>query len=102
MGWRIENVEQLRSTITKGQYLGSPTFSACGLDGFSFHIYLRGDDFCEEGYCSLYFHVPSDTTVMRTLFLGRARPSRSRLAQKLRGLGVVRPVERDRQGDREC
>merc|ERR1711920_1030717 len=71
--WRIENIDKVRSNFSKGQYLSSPEFSACGLDGFSFHLYPRGDDFCEEGYCSLYFHVPTDTCVSRTLFIGRAR-----------------------------
>jgi len=33
----------------------------------------KRDDFCEEGYCSVYFHIPKDTVVSRTLFLGRAR-----------------------------
>lgn len=71
--WRIENVEQVRSKHVKGQFLASPEFSACGLGGFRFHFYPRGDDFCDEGYCSVYFHVPSETSVTRTLFLGRAR-----------------------------
>mmetsp|Transcript_22953 Transcript_22953/g.42569 ORF Transcript_22953/g.42569 Transcript_22953/m.42569 type:complete len:248 (+) Transcript_22953:93-836(+) len=71
--WRIENVEQVRSRCSRGDHVASPEFSAGGLDGFSFHFYPRGDDFCEEGYCSVYFHVPPDTRVSRTLFLGRAR-----------------------------
>eukprot|EP00415_Alexandrium_ostenfeldii_P000235 UN0235 len=85
--WRIENVEELRSTYQKGKFLASPEFSACGLDGFSFHLYLRGDDFAEEGYCSLYFHVPSETRVMRTLFMGRARHGPSE-ADSLKNCGV--------------
>jgi hypothetical protein len=71
--WRIMNVEQVRKSCTRGEYIPSPQFSAAGLDGFRFHFYPRGDDFCEEGYCSVYFHIPKDTIVSRTLFLGRAR-----------------------------
>lgn len=71
--WRIKNVDQLRVSYSRGQFISSPEFSACGLDGFKFHLYPKGDDFAEEGYCSLYFHVPDDTRVMRTLFVGRAR-----------------------------
>eukprot|EP00929_Paragymnodinium_shiwhaense_P119236 TRINITY_DN9111_c0_g1_i3.p1 TRINITY_DN9111_c0_g1~~TRINITY_DN9111_c0_g1_i3.p1 ORF type:complete len:241 (+),score=79.86 TRINITY_DN9111_c0_g1_i3:138-860(+) len=71
--WRIENVEELCGKHRKGSFVKSPEFSACGLSGFSFHFYPRGDDFAEEGNCSLYFHVPEKTVVSRTLFLGRAR-----------------------------
>jgi len=71
--WRIENVEDVRKRSKRGEFVRSPEFSACGLGGFSLHFYPRGDDFCEEGYCSLYFHVPADTRVSRTLFLGRAK-----------------------------
>eukprot|EP00928_Gymnodinium_smaydae_P013305 TRINITY_DN14865_c0_g1_i3.p1 TRINITY_DN14865_c0_g1~~TRINITY_DN14865_c0_g1_i3.p1 ORF type:complete len:239 (-),score=51.56 TRINITY_DN14865_c0_g1_i3:97-780(-) len=69
--WRIENIEKVRAAHAKGEFVASPHFSACGLDGFCFHFYPRGDDFADEGYCSLYFHVPADTVVTRTLFLGR-------------------------------
>lgn len=71
--WRVENVEKVRSSCTKGEFVSSPEFSAGGLDGFKFHFYPRGDDFCEEGYCSVYFHIPKESVVSRTLFLGRAR-----------------------------
>merc|ERR1712107_884190 len=71
--WRIEHIEAVRSKMEKGQFIASPEFSACGLGGFSFHFYPRGDDFAEEGYCSVYFHVPQDTKVERSLFLGRAK-----------------------------
>eukprot|EP00931_Biecheleriopsis_adriatica_P061546 TRINITY_DN37008_c0_g1_i2.p1 TRINITY_DN37008_c0_g1~~TRINITY_DN37008_c0_g1_i2.p1 ORF type:complete len:237 (-),score=49.43 TRINITY_DN37008_c0_g1_i2:246-956(-) len=85
--WRIENVEKVRSQYQKGQFIASPEFSACGLGGFSIHFYPRGDDFCEEGYCSVYFHVPADTKVERTLFLGRARHGPAE-ADSLRNCGV--------------
>jgi len=71
--WRIPEIERVRSRHSKGQHIASPEFSACGLDGFVFHFYPRGDDFADEGYCSLYLHVPSDTTVERVLFVGRAK-----------------------------
>lgn len=71
--WRIEKAEELRYKYSRGQHVASPPFSAGGLDGFSFHFYPKGDDFCEEGYCSLYFHVPAETTVSRTLYVGRQR-----------------------------
>jgi len=85
--WRIEDVDAIRSKYQKGQYLASPEFSACGLDGFSFHLYLRGDDFAEEGYCSLYFHVPSETRVTRTLFMGRVRHGPAE-ADSLKNCGI--------------
>lgn len=85
--WRIDNAESLRTSYSRGQYLASPTFSAGGLDGFSFHLYPRGDDFCEEGYVSLYFHVPNDTVVSRTLFLGRSRHGPAE-ADSLKNAGV--------------
>merc|ERR1740117_1488528 len=85
--WRIEDVEKVRSSCSRGQFVASPTFSAGGLDGFCFHFYPRGDDFCEEGYCSVYFHVPRDTVVSRTLFLGRARHGPAE-ADELKNCGV--------------
>lgn len=71
--WRIEHIDEVRAKTPKGAYLASPEFSACGLNGFSFHFYPSGDDFAHEGFCSLYFHVPDETRVSRTLFLGRVR-----------------------------
>jgi len=85
--WRIEDVEQVRSRSSRGDHLASPEFSACGLDGFCFHFYPRGDDFAEEGYCSVYFHVPSETRVLRTLFMGRARHGPAE-ADSLKNCGV--------------
>lgn len=85
--WRIEHVEDVRSQHQKGAFLASPEFSAGGLGGFRFHFYPRGDDFCEEGYCSLYLHVPRDTKVSRTLFVGRARNGPSE-ADALKNCGV--------------
>eukprot|EP00434_Breviolum_minutum_P012533 symbB.v1.2.011043.t1/scaffold734.1/size167996/2 len=46
-----------------------------------------GDDFCEEGYCSLYLHVPRETKVSRTLFVGRARHGPTE-ADSLKNCGV--------------
>eukprot|EP00435_Cladocopium_sp_Y103_P033006 s454_g8.t1 len=40
-----------------------------------------------EGYCSLYLHVPQDTKVSRTLFVGRARHGPSE-ADALKNCGV--------------
>lgn len=71
--WPIGNVEKVRSRYTKGEFMSSPEFSAGGTDGFRFHFYPRGDDFCEEGFCSLYLRLPEDTRVERTLFLGQKR-----------------------------
>jgi len=71
--WRIEDIEQKRSKCKQGEHIASPEFSAGGLDGFRFHFYPRGDDFAEEGYCSLYLLIPIDTKISRTLFLGRTR-----------------------------
>merc|ERR1712070_508097 len=85
--WRIENIEEVRSSCKRGEFVPSPTFSAGVLDGFCFHFYPRGDDFCEEGYCSVYFHVPKETVVSRTLFLGRARHGPVE-ADGLKNLGV--------------
>mmetsp|Transcript_76843 Transcript_76843/g.222052 ORF Transcript_76843/g.222052 Transcript_76843/m.222052 type:complete len:237 (-) Transcript_76843:181-891(-) len=85
--WRIENIEEVRRNYSKGQFLASPEFSAGGLDGFSFHLYPRGDDFAEEGYCSLYFHVPRDTRISRTLFLGRTRHGPAE-ADSLKNCGI--------------
>jgi len=85
--WRIENAEDVRSRFQKGEYLASPEFSACGLGGFCFHFYPRGDDFCEEGYCSVYFHLPQDTKVRRTLFVGRQRHGPVE-AESLTNIGV--------------
>eukprot|EP00439_Symbiodinium_sp_Y106_P016128 s1451_g2.t1 len=76
--WRIENAEDVRSRFQKGEYLASPEFSACG---------LGGDDFCEEGYCSVYFHLPQDTKVRRTLFVGRQRHGPVE-AESLTNIGV--------------
>mmetsp|Transcript_3694 Transcript_3694/g.7307 ORF Transcript_3694/g.7307 Transcript_3694/m.7307 type:complete len:241 (+) Transcript_3694:87-809(+) len=98
--WRIENVEELRQKYSRGQFLASPEFSACGLDGFRFHVYLRGDDFCEEGYVSLYFHVPADTTVMRTLFMGRARHGPAE-ADSIKNCGVSELCVLSNEMDRE-
>merc|ERR1712150_390466 len=58
-----------------------------GLDGFVFHVYLQGDDFCDEGFSSLYFHVPDGIAVSRTLFMGRARHGPAE-ADSLRNCGV--------------
>ncbi|CAK9031731.1 unnamed protein product [Durusdinium trenchii] len=85
--WRIEHAEQVRSQHQKGEFLPSPEFSAGGLGGFRFHFYPRGDVFCEEGYCSLYLHLPPDTKVSRTLFVGRARHGPSE-ADSLKNCGV--------------
>lgn len=85
--WRICEVEQVRRSHSKGDYLASPEFSACGVSGFQFHFYPRGDDFAEEGFCSLYFHVPNGTKVERTLFLGRTRHGPA-VAEPLRNTGV--------------
>merc|ERR1711957_891382 len=71
--WRVEHVEQLRKSKKKGEFLHSPKFSACGLSGFSFHFYPKGDDFADEGYCSVYFHIPVDTRIERTLFCGKTK-----------------------------
>jgi len=71
--WRIEHVEKVRSRHSRGEFITSPSFSAGGLDGFCFHFYPRGDNYCEEGYCSLYLEIPPETRVSWTLFLGRAK-----------------------------
>lgn len=98
--WRIENVEQMRSKMQKGQFVASPEFSAGGLGGFSFHFYPRGDDFCEEGYCSLYFHIPTDTRIERTLFLGRVRHGPDE-ADSLHNNGVSEMAVLSNQIDKE-
>lgn len=85
--WRIENAEQMRGKYIKGQYISSPQFAACGLDGFSFHFYPRGDDFSEEGYCSLFFHIPTNARIKRTLFMGRSRHGPEE-AEGLKNAGV--------------
>eukprot|EP00913_Durusdinium_trenchii_P018412 g17297.t1 len=71
------------------QVIENRNFSAGGLGGFRFHFYPRGDVFCEEGYCSLYLHLPPDTKVSRTLFVGRARHGPSE-ADSLKPLGTER------------
>lgn len=98
--WRIDKIEDVRSKYSKGDYFASPEFSACGLAGFCFHFYPRGDDFAEEGYCSLYFHVPADTRVERTLFLGKARHGPAD-ADSLKNCGVSEMCVLSNQIDKE-
>mmetsp|Transcript_17828 Transcript_17828/g.39087 ORF Transcript_17828/g.39087 Transcript_17828/m.39087 type:complete len:235 (-) Transcript_17828:104-808(-) len=85
--WRIEDAEEVRSKHKKGQYIASPEFAALGIGGLKFHFYPRGDDFAEEGYCSLYLHVPEDTRIERILFAGRSRHGPV-AADSLRNCGV--------------
>eukprot|EP00927_Polykrikos_kofoidii_P073798 TRINITY_DN69823_c0_g1_i1.p1 TRINITY_DN69823_c0_g1~~TRINITY_DN69823_c0_g1_i1.p1 ORF type:complete len:244 (-),score=44.88 TRINITY_DN69823_c0_g1_i1:139-870(-) len=98
--WRVQNVEEVRSKLKKGEFLASPEFSACGLTGFRFHLYPRGDDFAEEGYCSLYFHVPNDTVVSRTLYMGRAQDGPVE-ADSLKNCGVSEMAVLSNQIDKE-
>merc|ERR550537_451332 len=67
--WRIP-AEQWTS-LERGVPLISAPFSARGLQNLSLHFYPKGDDFAEEGFCSLYFMIPKDTRVRRRLFVGR-------------------------------
>ncbi|CAJ1397611.1 unnamed protein product [Effrenium voratum] len=98
--WRIEKAEELRAQHQKGDFVASTEFSAGGLGGFRFHFYPRGDDFCEEGYCSLYLHVPMDTTVSRTLFVGRARHGPAE-ADALKNSGVSEMCVMSNQIDKD-
>ncbi|CAJ1397610.1 unnamed protein product [Effrenium voratum] len=85
--WRIEKAEELRAQHQKGDFVASTEFSA-------------GDDFCEEGYCSLYLHVPMDTTVSRTLFVGRARHGPAE-ADALKNSGVSEMCVMSNQIDKD-
>lgn len=97
--WHIDNVDKVRSKIEKGDYIASPSFSLGGLDGFSFHFYPRGDDFAEEGYCSLYFHVPKDAQVERTLFIGKEKNGPC-LADSVKNCGISEMCVLSNQVDR--
>ncbi|CAD7957876.1 unnamed protein product [Amoebophrya sp. A25] len=76
--WRINKISETRRNLKKGEYVKSPHFSIARFPKkCSFHFYPKGDDFAEEGYVSLYLHLPSKrATVKRSLFVGKRKTAR--------------------------
>lgn len=72
--WRIRNIRKRVKEVPKGLALCSPRVAAAGVRGILMEFYPNGiQTSTKEGFCGFYLRCPPGTSLVVTLFVGKAQ-----------------------------